>query len=287
MNIVCNLYTQWIAAIHQEMTNAGFDHSGLSDQERAIRWQSWKRRTVPAGKRSVQKAGGFSCPSHLQQGLADLEQAIKSGADIWPWQSKLIDKLSFEDGLYNDYRIVHFHLGEGFHTSGYINRTGELLFAAVDPDAVYEIGIYNHGDWYELDLLDIVDQNWPHLLDPVTIQGFDVANCPTTRDEVKALRDAKVVTIIKLNSGRIVAPPGGGIATDGTSIEAVQSADYWAKLLRNGENAIVANIKEQVQKGTMVSKDYEVLLHATDDEIAGVVNDGFKWTLWKRGLTNR
>ena len=282
MNIVCNLYNQWIAAIRQEMTNVGVDHSALNDQECAIRWHSWKRRVVPARKRSVKKAGGFSCPGHLEKGLAALEHAIESGDDIWPWQSKLIDTPSFEDGLYNDFGIVHFHLGEGFDTRGYINRTGELLFAVVDPKSVYEIGIYHHGDWYDLDLLDIIDHNWPHLLDPVTIQGIDVANCPTTRDEVKALREAKITTIVKLKSGRIVAPLGGGIATDGTSIEAVRAADYWAKLLRNGENAIVANIKEQVRNGNMVSKDYEVLLHATDDEIAGIVDDGFKWILWKR-----
>ncbi len=282
MNIVCNLYSQWIAAIRKEMTNTGFDHSGLNDQDCAIRWQSWKRRTIPAGTRTVLKANGFNCPDNLQQGLADLEQAFTTGSDIWPWQSKLIDRPTFEDGLYNDYRVVHFHLGVGFHASGYINRTGVLLFAVVDSASVYEIGIYNHGDWFELDILDVIDANWPHLLDAVTVRGIDVENCPRTREEIKALREANIVTIIKLNSGRITAPPGGGIATDGTSIEAVRSADRWARLLRNGEKAIVASITEQIQQGNMESKDYEVLLHATDDEICGVVEDTHKWTLWKR-----
>lgn len=282
MNIICNLYSQWIAAIRQEMTNVGFDHSALSDQDCAIRWQAWKRRTVPTGARTVLKASGFNCPSHLQQGLADLEQAFTTGAKIWPWQSKLIDRPAFEDGLYNDYRVVHFHIGVGFETSGYINRTGKLLFAIVDSASVHEIGIYGHGDWYELDILDIIDENWPNLLDAVTIRGLNVSNCARTRDEVKALREAKVVSIIKLNSGRIIAPPGGGIATDGTSIEAVSSTDDWARLLRNGEKAIISSIREQVQKGAMEAKDYEVLLHTTEDKISGVFEDTHRWILWKR-----
>ncbi len=235
-----------------------------------------------AQKRTIQRAKDFQCPPELQQGLADLEQAFSNGADIWPWQSKLIDRPSVEDGMYNDYRVIHFHLGIGFETSGYIKRTGPLLFAIVDSASVYEIGLYHHGDWYEFDVLNIVDENWPHLLDPVTIRGIDVANCPQTRDEVKAFRKANILSVIRLKSGRLVAPPGGGTAGDGTSVEAVTSADRWAKLLRNGEQLISANIREQVQAGTLPSRDYEIHLDATDDEIAGVDDAGSRWIIWRR-----
>jgi hypothetical protein len=282
MTIICDLYSQWIASIRDELTNAGFDHSNVTDQDCAIQWQSWKRRTVPTRIRTVQKAAEFNCPSDLQDGLDDLERAIVAGNPIWPWQSRLIDRPTFEDGLYNDFRVVHFHLGIGLDPTGYINRTGPLLFAAIDGVSVYEIGIYNHGEWFELDILDIIDTNWPHLLDHVTLRALDVKNCPNTRDEIRALRRGNVNTIIKLKSGRIIAPPGGGLAADGTSIEAVRSADRWAKLIRNGEQAIMANIHQQVAQGSMKSKDYHVLLHTTDDEISGVADNTFKWTLWKR-----
>ncbi|WP_282755878.1 hypothetical protein [Desulfuromonas thiophila] len=282
MKIICNLYAQWISSIRAELTKEGFDHTSLGDQDCAITWQSWKRRIVSPARRTLHKAPAFNCPNHLQSGLTDLETAFTNGADIWPWQSKLIDRLPYEDGLYNDYRVLHFHLGTGREASGYINRTDELLFAIVDRADVYEIGIYRHGDWHELDILDIIDNAWPAFLDRVTIRALDVSNCPQTREEVKALRQAHVVSIVKLKSGRIVAPPGGGVATDGTSIEAVTSADYWAKLLRNGEKAIIASIQEQVQKGMMESKDYDVVLEATDNEIAGTIAGAAKWILWKR-----
>lgn len=282
MKITCNLYAQWISTIRAELTKEGFNHISLGDQDCAITWQSWRRRIATPAKRRLRKAAIFNCPGHLHAGLLELETAFANGADIWPWQSKLIDRLPYEDGLYNDYRVLHFHLGTGKEACGYTNRTKELLFAIVDRADVYEIGIYRHGDWYELDILDIIDGNWPALLDRVTIRSLDVSNCPSTREDVKALRQANVVSVVKLKSGRIVAPPGGGVATDGTSIEAVTSADYWAKLLRNGEKAIIASIQEQVQKGMMDRKDYDVVLETTDDEIAGVIADTAKWILWKR-----
>jgi len=261
---------------------AGFDHSALGDQDCAITWQTWKRRIIPSGKRLVFKSTIFCCPSHLQHGLAELESTFTSGENIWPWQSKLIDRPSFEDGLYNDYRVVHFHLGTYFEPSGYINRTRELLFAVVDSTSVYEIGIYRHGDWYEFDILDIINENWPKLLDNVTMNGLDIAPCIRTREEVKAIREANIIPIIKLKNGRIVAPLGGGVATDGTSFESVRSADFWAKVLRTGEKAIIADIREQIRNRYMESRDYEVLLDATNNEIAGVLDGTHKWILWKK-----
>jgi len=133
-----------------------------------------------------------------------------------------------------------------------------------------------------LDILEAIDANWPSLLDRVTLHGLDVAISPRTREEVKALRKAKVVPFFRLNSGRIIAPPGGGIASDGTSIEAVRSADSWAKVLRNGEKMIVANIEDQIQQGAMQDGDYTVRFHATDDGIAGVIGKTHKWILWKK-----
>lgn len=282
MKITCNLYDQWLDGIRQEMTQANFAHEKLSAQECVISFFSWKRRSVSSGKRRVQKSSCFNCPSHLQKGLTDLEKAFETGGNIWPWQSKRIDNRSFEDGMFNDFGVMHFHLGIGFEQNGYINRDGALLFAIVDSTAIYEIGIYSHKDWYELDLLNIVDENWPDLLNTVTINVLDVTNYPSTCDEVKALREAKVNSVIRLKSGRIVAPLGGGVVTNGTSNDAVRSAQNWTRILQDGEKAIISDIKEQIQKGKMESKDYEILLHTTDDEISGILPEGYKWILWKK-----
>ena len=51
--------------------------------------------------------------------------------------------------------------------------------------------------------------NWPHLLDPVTIRGIDAAYRPQTRDEVKAFRKANILSVIRLKSGRLLAGTAG------------------------------------------------------------------------------
>lgn len=285
MKITCNLYSQWVALIRQELDNIGFKHSMLSDQNCILTWFKWKRRSVPKKRRNVQKASGFICPNHLQQGLLDLENAFMNGHEIWPWQSKMIDQPLAEDGLYADYGVIHFHLGVGFeaNNSGYIVRTYELLFAIVDSDSIYEIGIYNHGDWYEKDILEIIDSNWPDLLDRVTLHGIvKIGNILTDRQDIKALRDGHVMVVMQLNGGRIIAPLGGGMATDGTPLEAVKAADYFTKIIRNGEEQIKKQINDRITAGTMESKDYEVSLYMTDNEISGQIGNSYKWTFWNR-----
>jgi hypothetical protein len=285
MNIQCTLYSDWIRDIRKAMTDAGLDHSLLTDQDCVVRWCAWKRRIVRPAKRTIQKAKGFRLPAKLHKGLNKLEHALISGAEIWPWQSKLIDRPNREDGLYNDYGVIHFHLGTLIERGGYIERTDELLFAVVDSSVVYEIGIYEHGDWYELDILNIIDANWPRLLDPVTISALGVQNNPRTPEEVKERREANINSLIELKSGRIVFPLGGGVALDKkkTSIKAIRLANFWTKILRNGEKKIAADIREQVKLGIMEEKDYKVHLIATDNEVSGMTKEGsHKWILWKK-----
>jgi hypothetical protein len=282
MKITCDLYSDWIKAIRREFTNQGYAHEGLSDQDCAIQWQSWNRRLIPTRARTIERADTFSCPPEHKKGLDSLESAFANGNEIRPWQSKLVEKISYEDGLLNDFGVFHFHLGETVDNSGYIKRTGPLLFAIVRYSTVYEIGIYNHGDWYEFDILNIIDRNWPYLLDPVTLKGLDIAYSPQTKQQIKALRQANICSMIKLDSGRIVIPMGGGAATDGTSFDAVRSADYWAKFLRDADKLIIENVEQRILKGVLLAKDYHVHLHATDSEIAGVVEDKLRIVVWKK-----
>jgi len=193
MNIGCNLYSKFVAAVRRRMSAIGFDDSSLSDDKCVVKWHSWKRRIVPPAKRRILKASGFVCPLHLQQGLNNLEQAFIDGSAIWPWQSKRIDEPIREDGLFNDYGVVHFHLGAVFEGGGYVQRTRELLFAIVEPNALYEIGIFDHGDWYELTILDTIDVNRPRLLDSVTVKAPGISSdYIDTANEVKKLRKGHI-----------------------------------------------------------------------------------------------
>jgi hypothetical protein len=46
--------------------------------------------------------------------------------------------------------------------SGFVERAGDLLFAAFKPDDAYLIGVYGHlTDWARRDILEVVVHNWP------------------------------------------------------------------------------------------------------------------------------
>lgn len=291
MTIVCDLYSQWISLIRENLTRNGLDCSSISDDHCAITWRSWQRRSVLPANRTVFSASNFLCPPKIIGGLEKLRDNIRSGNDIWPWQSKLIETpTSKEDGMLNHWGIFHFHLGDNFEAngSGYIERTKELLFAVVEQDAFYEIGVYQHRDWYEYDVLNIIDTEWPMLLDRVTINADSLScNFAEDRDSLITLRKKNVNILVKLRSGRIIAPPGGGVAANGASIEAVNWVLHWTRFLENGSQLIIDDIDSQISQGNMPLKDYAVVLEAGNNKVAAKVNDPeigeIVWILWKKG----
>lgn len=281
MAVDCNLYDQWIVSLRTNFAANGFDASTLDDRECAVRWWSWRRRIVKPRKRRICRVAGFSCPHAFQSGLSRLEDAVETGVPLWPWHSTRIDNKLFEDQMYNDFGILHFHLGDAFQSDGYIQRTGELLFALVAESEFYELGIFDHGDWCELDLLELVDTNWPTLLDPFTIEALSVAIEPKSADQVKQMRKARINTSFSLASGRIILPPGGGLATDGTSAKAVSYAQHWSKFFRKWEAHVSNEIALQIKEGSLEDRDYSVILELEEDQISALIPSVQRWILWK------
>ena len=281
MKINCNLYKQWILRIRQELTAAGYDNSTIDNQDCAIDYFKWAMRFVPQNPRKIHRTSEFSCPSKYKNGLKMLEEAVEAGKDLTPWQSRGMGRPCSKDGMLYDWGIAHFHLGEKFNDYGLIEGHNEVLFAIVDSDNFYELGIYLHGDWWEFDLLNIIDRNWPQLLQAATIDGLDVQTAAKTKDDVKTLREGGVVTIVKLDSRRVIAPPGGGVATDGTPNKAVRAADWYAKLLRNVEEQIIMEIKSQVESGDLDDRDYNIKLEFIDGEWVAVDGD-LKWPIQEK-----
>lgn len=282
--INCNLYNQYIAGIRKEFDAVSFKHSSYSDDDCAIYWEQWSMRKIPVRKRNIEKAKSFNCPSHLVTGLSDLETAINNGNPLWPWQSKGINRITPPDGLYFDFKVAHFHLGKGLDGNGYITRTKELLFALVTVDTFFEIGIYNHGEWYEFDILNIIDDNWPQLLDNVTHNGIaGVAHIANTRKEIQELREAYINSVRQISSGRIIVPPGGDVtlSKNGISTYAIRNALKLRKIFRDGEKQVREWILAEIKKGNLTQKDYSVELYMTDQEIAGIIDSSIKITIRK------
>ena len=135
------------------------------------------------------------------------------------------------DGLLWDFGMHHFHLNKKVETSGFVKRSGYLLFAIITQEHAYFVDVRSHRDpqnlgWDRQELLKTVHSNWPELIDANILQG--VKGTVLTDEEKHELRRKNANHVAEI-SGNAIAPIGGGTAADGSSLQ----CRWWAmKLLR-------------------------------------------------------
>lgn len=196
--------------------------------------------------RKIKKSDVFKCPPELIQGLEILEDKISKGENINPYQSKGVMDIKENDPLLNDWGIHHLHLGiEKEANTFFIKRTGPLLYAFFSEDTTYLLNIFNHGEWTNKSLLEILDRNWPDLIAHWQANIIDIKELDS--DSMKKMRKAGGTFFTKVN-GKIFAPPGGGYTTARTSMRAGIESDHFLMQLRDYENGIKNNERELEKK---------------------------------------
>ena len=145
------------------------------------------------------------------------------------------------DGLLFDWGIQHLHLGEKLVAPGYVERTGNVLFAIFKPNDVYFVDIRDHEGWSDKALLDTVNRNWPELLSCYKIDGKSEYN-PTNTD-ITQLRKKGVNAMIELADGNSYISMCGGITTAGTSMNAARTYVELIRMLNGVENQIHKNVR--------------------------------------------
>lgn len=173
-----------------------------------------------------------------------------------------------EDLLLNDWGIHHFHLGQNPEKSGFIERTGPLLFAHVTADSVFCLGVYPHGSWTQQDLIRVIHENWPGVISTKKINGIIELSHTLTDDEIAQLRKAGVQTMVQVAPGIVYTPLGGGYSTAGTSVESTMRVNWYMRLLRNLED----HIKENTEKFTARISELGYT-HGSPPSFALMIND--------------
>ena len=124
------------------------------------------------------------------------------------------------DGLLWDFGMHHFHLSKNFETSGFVERADYLLFAVITQKDAYFVDVRAHpkqGDlgWVSRDLLKILYSNWPELVESKILRG--VSGTELTDEEIQELRRKNCNHVTELG-GNAIAPIGGGMMADGSSL---------------------------------------------------------------------
>ena len=237
------------------------------DNDPIISWYIYRGRTIPISRRKVVKAKGFSFPPLFTEKLKSLETKIENGANLASYLSRSIMNCSKDDLMLYDWGIYHLHISDNLDTKksdGFMERSDLLLYALFNNDKVYFIKTINHkGEnnmWTKKECLEIINDNWPHLLEPYVMKGVAEEQQYISDDERSALRKNHVNTFVTLNNGVVIMPPNMGFMCDGTPIKAVYDADNLKKQLNEVQSNImndISNFRKQIKSNEDI---YEIKL---------------------------
>lgn len=216
-----NLNNDFLKIVKQKFISENYDISRIADDNILIEYYTIQLKKIPVKTRNVKKSAEFKCPDNLLDGLNLLESKILNGDSLIPHQSKNLLQLKKKDEMLYDWNIHHFHLGTKLENNNFIKRTGLLLYAYVDVDNIYFLQILDHGNWAKKDLIKIIHDNWPEVIEHLKInkngEKFITSYNPTDLERPN-LRKANMNSFIEIDEYNVYLSPGGGFTGSGHSI---------------------------------------------------------------------
>jgi hypothetical protein len=251
MQLIADFVADWIQLLKKIMTDHwGYDISSVQEEEIPFLYFNSEFRRISKKKRIVKISNEFQCPSHLSDGWDLLKSKFENGEDVESHQSKLLDELNSKDSMLNDWNIYHFHLGTRME-GNYINRTRPLLFAMIDNDNVYAVNIFDHGQWANSDIVDIIHNNWPEVIKEYKIKNFiNVSGSPEEAERIN-LRKKNINTFFTVSDDTVYSMIGGGVVSSGYNIQAIIKTDRQKAFLKNLEKYLefhLPNLKKSLIK---------------------------------------
>ena len=195
----------------------------------------------------------FSAELHSTLGSLDgryrtaieaIRRRFEAGGDLSGFLSRRAADAGFNDGLLSDFGVHHFHLGDSpAPGERHVRRTGDLLFVFVQPFDAFFLDVREHpndGDpsdygWSDVDLLNIVDSNWPDALKPYVVNGVEASTVTDEQRRVLRRKNANVVTQV---GDKVIAPPGGGLMAVGSNLRCKFLARRLLDEVRNVEQLL-------------------------------------------------
>lgn len=202
-------------------------------------YSNLRQRLIPAKPRTIVYAKDFTRIPEYEKGLQILEEKIKRGESLTPHLSRKILKASEQDGLLFDFGVYHLHLGEkeDSNHSGLIEGRKKILYSVFTDDKAFFICIDDHGRWGDLDLMKILQKEFPQTLEKCELKNVIEMSFYPTEEERLQLRKAGINTPIEIN-GKFYMSPGGGINTARTSAQGVFEMNAYYHFYKTIDNQI-------------------------------------------------
>ncbi len=234
-----NFYNDFQKVIAKELSDLGHSpEEGENLDAVLMRYLNFIRKIPPVIKWTVnisKELNGKSLDPQIELGLNKFVQEAKLGKSLRPYLSTLSDKPDYNDLMFHEWNIIHFHLGTTPHQKyqKFVARTSELLFAFFDAktSAMYLIDIHPHnGGFTNQDLIKIIEDNWSGILARFKFNGILEVDLQLSDSDIDSFRKAGVTTMIQNPSGNFFTPMGGGITlartgvTDTVEVDMIKSS---------------------------------------------------------------
>lgn len=216
-----------------------------------LEYHRYKYRIVSTRPRKVVEANDLNIPEHLLSAYTEIVEDITNGMPLKKYQSRKLRDINYDDDMLSHWRIQHFHLGSVLEKDGFVKRTKELLFVFLTEQKAYIIGIFSHGAWCDLDIIEIIHQNWPNEL--MRYKGKNSGKV-LTADEYKILRQKNYNTTIVVKDGTEYFGPGFGVMAGGSPLEAVKNVQKLMMIFERDFENISLNIDQIISEGEVNKK---------------------------------
>lgn len=210
-------------------------------------------REITPKPRNIIESKTFTCPAKLKDGYDLLKAKITSGQNINQHLSSNLKDADYHDGFLNDFGLYHLHLGvqniQAGKSQGFIERTGPVAIAYVTDTTIYMLGIRTHGRghsdlWFDTNLIEIIHQNWPVVIDKFKVNGSLASPSPTI-NERKQLRKISCNTMVTMSDGTIYMPLGGGVTSANSNVNISLRYIALCKRIERQTKAIVNHISNK------------------------------------------
>ena len=227
----------------------GIDISKVDEKDLPIVYFNAQQRRIDQRPRKIEMSDDFQCPVELQEGWNKIQRQIYNGDDITPHLSKFVKDSDKKDEMLNDFGVHHFHLGTELK-GDFIKRTKPLLFALVTNECLHAIKIYEHGQWTNSEIVEVIHRNWPDVIKKHIING-DHHKSNITDSERMILRGNNCNAFLTVSDGTTYAPIGGGVMGSGHNIQSIIEMDkqhVFLETLQNSLESQLVNIRPDLKK---------------------------------------
>jgi hypothetical protein len=181
--------------------------------------------------------------------LEEIERKILAGEDITPYMSKKVLDPSYNDRLFNEWLIHHFHLSTTKKPNErFYSRADHLLFIAFGKTQAFFIDVLEHAEDYvfaKQEFLKIMMDNWPPIMQPFVLDHYDplFVQDYTDANREKWRRFGYSISTIRIGN-RVIRTPGIGITTTGTNLHVAKQANEVYRFMQESLEEIEKNREE-------------------------------------------